>query len=226
MTRPHVQSRRLTAADYSVDAVTAAKALIGAFLCRRLDDGTVLRRRITETEAYCGEEDTACHAHKGRTPRTDVMYSPGGCAYIYLCYGMHEILNIVTGAEGRPEAVLIRGIEGVTGPGRLTKLLQIDRTLNREDLKVSKRLWLESDGAPFKFTAAPRIGIAYASKRDQSRKWRFTLRSNEQTLEVFANPAPPIAPSGRPQRPFSPPHQAASGGTRRRAAASRAAHRE
>ena len=88
--------RRLTTNDYAVDAVTAAKALVGAWLCRRLDDGTVVRRRITETEAYCGEEDTACHAHKGRTARTDVMYSPGGCAYIYLCYGMHEMLNVVT----------------------------------------------------------------------------------------------------------------------------------
>ena len=181
MTLPRAKSRRLTASDYRVDAVTAAKALIGTFLCRRLDDGTVLRRRITETEAYCGEEDTACHAHKGRTPRTDVMYSPGGCAYIYLCYGMHEMLNIVTGVEGRPEAVLIRGIEGASGPGKLTRLLQIDRILNREDLIASKRLWLESDGAVFKFIAAPRIGIAYASKRDQARKWRFTLRSGRQT---------------------------------------------
>ncbi len=192
MTLPRAKSRRLTASDYRVDAVTAAKALIGTFLCRRLDDGTIIRRRITETEAYCGEEDTACHAHKGRTPRTDVMYSPGGCAYIYLCYGMHEMLNVVTGAEGRPEAVLIRGIEGASGPGKLTRLLQIDRTLNREDLIASKRLWLESDGAVFKFTAAPRIGIAYASKRDQSRKWRFTLRSNKPTPNHPA--ASPSAP--------------------------------
>ena len=162
-------------------ATALAAELLGKVLCRRMPDGTVCRRRITETECYFGEEDTACHAHKGRTPRTDVMYSPGGCAYIYLCYGMHEMLNVVTGTEGRPEAVLIRGIEGASGPGKLTKLLQIDRTLNREDLVASRRLWLESDGSSFKFTAAPRIGIAYASKRDQARKWRFALRSSRQT---------------------------------------------
>ncbi len=172
-----MRTRRLDESDYAVDAVTAAKALIGTWLCRRLGDGTVIRRRITETEAYCGEEDTACHAHKGRTARTDVMYAPGGCAYIYLCYGMHEMLNVVTGEEGRPEAVLIRGVEGAAGPGRLTKLLHIDRSLNRENLVASGRLWLESDGTPARFTAAPRIGIGYASKRDQKRKWRFTLSS-------------------------------------------------
>lgn len=167
--------RRLGKDDYAVDAVTAAKALVGAWLCRRLDDGTVVRRRITETEAYCGEEDTACHAHKGRTPRTDVMYSAGGFAYIYLCYGMYEMLNVVTGSEGRPEAVLIRGVEGADGPGRLTKLLDIDRSLNREDLVASNRLWLESDGSRVRYTASPRVGIAYAKVRDQKRKWRFTL---------------------------------------------------
>ena len=170
--------RRLKTNDYAVDAVTVAKALLGAWLCRRLDDGTVVRRRIIETEAYCGEEDTACHAHKGRTPRTDVMYSPGGCAYVYLCYGMHEMLNVVTGPEGRPEAVLIRGVEGAEGPGRLTKALHIDRSLNREDLVSSQRLWIESDGTRPKFTSAPRIGIAYASQRDQKRKWRFTIATN------------------------------------------------
>ena len=167
--------RRLTTNNYAVDAVTAAKALVGAWLCRRLEDGSIVRRRIIETEAYCGEEDTACHAHKGRTARTDVMYSAGGCAYIYLCYGMHEMLNVVTGPEGRPEAVLIRGVEGAEGPGRLTKLLKIDRSLNREDLVASDRLWIESDDLRIKFTASSRIGIGYASKRDQKRKWRFAL---------------------------------------------------
>ena len=155
--------------------MTVAKALLGAWLCRRLEDGTVMRRRITETEAYFGEEDTACHAHKGRTQRTDVMYAPGGCAYIYLCYGMHEMLNVVTGPAGHPEAVLIRGVEGAEGPGRLTKTLAITRALNREDLVVSDRLWIERVNSRAAFTASPRIGIGYASKRDQARKWRFTI---------------------------------------------------
>ena len=168
--------RRLTAEDYAVDAVTGAKALVGAWLCRRLDDGTVIRRRITETEAYCGEEDTACHAHKGRTPRTDVMYSPGGYAYVYLCYGMHDMLNVVTGPADHPEAVLIRGVEGAPGPGRVTKAMRITRALNRENLVDSERLWIERTDAPApRFKATTRVGIGYASKRDQFRKWRFVV---------------------------------------------------
>ena len=171
--------RRLTTKVYAVDAVTAAKALVGAWLCRRLEDGTVIRRRITETEAYCGEEDTDFHAHKGRTARTDVMYASGGCAYIYLCYGMHEMLNVVTGPADHPEAVLVRGVEGAEGPGRLTKALAITRELNREDLVASDRLWIETDGMRVAVAASPRIGIGYASKRDQSRKWRFTAHNRE-----------------------------------------------
>ena len=83
------------------------------------------RLRITETEAYCGEEDTACHAHKGRTKRTEIMYRQAGTLYIYLCYGMHWLMNIVTGEENQPEAVLIRACAEAPGPGRLTKALGI-----------------------------------------------------------------------------------------------------
>ena len=166
--------KRLRKSDYAVDAVTAAKILLGKRLCRRLADGTVLKARIVETEAYCGEGDTACHAHCGKTERNAPMYAAGGIAYIYLCYGMHNLLNVVTGPKDYPEAVLIRGIEEHLGPGRVTKFLRIDRTLNREPLTISTCLWIEDDGTPsLRFKATPRIGIDYATKRDQSRKWRF-----------------------------------------------------
>ena len=169
-------AKRLHKPDYAVDAVTAAKMLLGKRLCRRLADGTVLKARIIETEAYCGEGDTACHAHCGRTERNAPMYEAGGIAYIYLCYGMHNLLNVVTGKKDYPEAVLIRGIEDHIGPGRVTKFLQIDRTLNREPFTASTRLWIEDDDTPLpRFKATPRIGIAYATKRDQNRKWRFVI---------------------------------------------------
>ena len=168
--------KRLKSADYAVDAVRAAKMLLGKWLCRRLEDGRIIKARIVETEAYCGEEDSACHAHCGKTERNAPMYEAGGIAYIYLCYGMHNLLNVVTGARDYPEAVLIRGIEDHIGPGRVTKFLQIDRMLNREPLTVSKRLWIEDDGTPpLRSKATPRIGIAYATKRDQNRKWRFVV---------------------------------------------------
>ena len=168
--------KRLSAADYAVDAVTAAKLLLGKWLCRRLPNGSVLKVRIVETEAYCGEGDTACHAHCGKTERNAPMYEAGGIAYIYLCYGMHNLLNVVTGLKDSPEAVLIRGVEGAVGPGRVTKFLQIDRTLNREPLATSPRLWIEDGGTdPPRFKSTPRIGIAYATKRDQDRKWRYVV---------------------------------------------------
>ena len=81
--------------------------------------------RISETEAYCGESDTACHAHKGRTKRTEVLYAEAGTIYVYLCYGIHWLLNIVTGEENEPEAVLIRACCEAAGPGKLTKALGI-----------------------------------------------------------------------------------------------------
>ena len=170
--------KRFSAADYAVDAVTAAKLLLGKWRWRRLPDGSVLRARIVETEAYCGEKDTACHAHCGKSERIAPMYEAGGIAYIYLCYGMHNLLNVVTGTKDYPEAVLIRGVEGAIGPGRVTKFLQIDRTLNREQLATSRQLWIEDDDTkPPRFKSTPRIGIAYATNREQNRKWRFAAES-------------------------------------------------
>ena len=167
--------RRLTADDYAVDAVTMAKALVGAWLCRRLDDGTAIRRRITETEAYCGEEDTACHTHKGRTQRTEVMYMEAGTIYVYLCYGMHWMLNIVTGEVDAPEAVLIRACVEAPGPGKLTKALGITGNLNRGSI-LGNELWIEDDGFACEVVTDKRVGIGYASQEDQDRLWRFKMK--------------------------------------------------
>ena len=171
--------RRLEAKFFAQPADVAAPGLIGKLLFRRLGQ-KVARLRITETEAYCGESDTACHARRGRTARTAVMYEPGGRAYVYLCYGMHEMLNIVAGPAGSPEAVLIRGVEGHDGPGKLT------RALNRENLIESNRLWLEDDGFSPSLTASPRIGIAYASAEDRARLWRFRVIAASRTFAIRA----------------------------------------
>jgi len=167
-------SRRLSARDYRKDAVTLARYLLGKLLCRKTGR-KILKLRITETEAYYGEEDTACHAHKGKTDRTAIMYEDGGHAYIYLCYGVHWLLNVVSGKKNFPEAVLIRGIEGFNGPGKLTKELLIDKSLNKENLAESGRLWIEDDKKRPAFTETKRIGIGYASEKDKNRLWRFTV---------------------------------------------------
>ena len=166
--------RRFSARDYRKDAVTLAPELLGKLLCRKTGK-QILKLRITETEAYYGEADTACHAHKGRTERTSIMYEDGGRAYIYLCYGVHWLFNVVSGKKDFPEAVLIRGIEGFSGPGKLTKQLRIDKSLNGENLIESERLWIEDDGSRPSFQTSKRIGIDYASEQDKNRLWRFIL---------------------------------------------------
>lgn len=155
-----------------------AKELIGKQLCRRLQKGKILRAAIHETEAYDGFEDRASHARKGVTPRNVVMFGPPAHAYVYLCYGVHWLLNIVTREKGYPAAVLIRGVQGVEGPGRLTKHFQIDSTFNGQLLTRSGDLWLEDDGSatqPEKITATPRIGIHYAGPEWSAVPWRFVV---------------------------------------------------
>ena len=153
-------------------APEAAEELIGKLLVRRFDDGRELRARITETEAYFGEQDTACHARFGRTKRSEVLYHPAGTIYVYLCYGIHWMLNLVTGAADDPQAVLIRGVEGASGPGRVTKYLGVDGGLN--DTMLGTGLRLEDDGyRPSCIRRTGRIGIGYASPEDQARLWRF-----------------------------------------------------
>ena len=165
----------LDRAYFYAPATELAPRLIGKLLCRCVN-GQIQRVRIVETECYFGEEDTACHAHKGRTPRTDVMYGEGGRAYVYLCYGIHHLLNLTTGPEGHPEAVLIRGVEGAIGPGRVTRLLDVDRSLNRCLLHPENGLWVEDDGYRTEVEVSPRIGIGYASAEDQAKLWRFSAK--------------------------------------------------
>ena len=157
-------------------ATLLAKDLIGKILCRKSGE-QIIRKRITETECYFGEEDTACHAHKGRTARTATLYREGGITYVYLCYGIHSLLNVVTGNEDHPEAVLIRGVDGAVGPGRVTKLLAITCRENALPLSPESGIWIEDDGVnPNKIEKLPRVGIDYASKRDRERKWRFLAK--------------------------------------------------
>ncbi len=161
---------------YKLTAPELAPRLIGCFLCRKMPDGRILKLRITETEAYFGEEDTACHAHRGKTPRTEVMYRAGGCAYVYLCYGIHSLLNIVCGDEGHPEAVLIRGVEGANGPGKLTKLMGITREQNGTILLLENGLWIEDREKEFGYMTDKRVGIDYAEPADREREWRFIIK--------------------------------------------------
>lgn len=167
---------RLTKDFFRKDVLEVAPKLIGKVIVHRLADRTELRARITETEAYRGIEDTACHASKGKTERTAVMFGDGGAAYIYLCYGIHNLLNIVTGTTGDPQAALIRCTQEFDGPGKLTKALQIDRSLNKVDVTESDELYIEDDGMNPEIEADKRVGIDYASKEDRDRLWRYKMK--------------------------------------------------
>ncbi len=168
---------KLLSEFYNKPALELAPLLLGKILCRR-HGGEIIRLAITETEAYCGEADTACHAHKGKTPRNRLMYERGGTAYVYLCYGIHHLFNIIASVEGDPQGVLIRGVEGVTGPGRVTKLMKINMSLNGADMTASEEIWLE-DAPPVEYTTAPRVGINYADEKDRNAPWRFTKKRRD-----------------------------------------------
>ncbi len=165
---------RLDRDFYSRDVLEVAPELIGKLLVVVKDDSRH-NYIITEVEAYRGEEDTACHANKGRTARTEIMYNLGGHIYVYLIYGMYWMLNIVTGPKAVPEAALIRGIEGYNGPGRLSRHLGINRSYYGEDLCHSERIWLEDTGNTSNYIVTPRIGIDYAGEPWISKPWRFVL---------------------------------------------------
>lgn len=180
---------------YEQSTLEVARHLLGKRLVRKHPDGTTVGR-IVETEAYIGPEDKACHASRGRTARTEIMFGEAGYAYVYLIYGFHHCLNIVTERIDYPAAVLIRGVEPVkgislmkrrrrtekehnlaSGPGKLCQAFAIDRSLNGADV-CGEFLYLEDGGEPApKILAKPRIGVDYAGGW-KNKPWRFLIRDN------------------------------------------------
>ncbi|WP_269538087.1 DNA-3-methyladenine glycosylase [Cerasicoccus fimbriatus] len=172
------QGRALTPDFFARDTVVVARELLGQYLCRRLPSGEILRWPLTEVEAYDGPEDKACHAHRGKTPRNAVMFGPPGRFYVYLCYGVHWMLNIVTGPEDFPAAVLIRGAGPMSGPGRLTKAMVISKELDAQLVAATSGLWVESADpvAESDIERTPRIGINYAPEPWLSAPYRFVKK--------------------------------------------------
>jgi DNA-3-methyladenine glycosylase len=167
---------RLTRDFYCRDVLEVAPELLGKKLVRKYPDGTLSGYLITETEAYRGGEDQACHASRGRTPRTEVMFHRGGHLYMYFIYGMYWMLNVVTGPEEVPQAVLMRGVREASGPGRLTRALKLDRGFYGEDLVHSGRIWIEEGIQSPPYESTPRIGIDYAGEPWKDLPWRFLLK--------------------------------------------------
>ena len=155
------------------NCLDVARDLVGKILVHETEAG-VLRLRISETEAYWGAEDTACHVSKGRTPRTEVFFADAGTLYVYLCYGMHWMLNIVTGDTEDPQVVLIRACVEAPGPGKLTKKLCITGSLNKGSI-LDGPLWIEDDGFRCAVLTDKRVGIGYAAQEDQDKPWRFKI---------------------------------------------------
>lgn len=159
------------------DALEVAPDLVGKIIVCRLEDGTELRERISETEAYCGEEDKGCHASKGRTKRTELLYGESGVIYVYLCYGMHWLMNVITGEKEQPQGVLIRAGVNRNGPAKLTKYLGVDGSFNGQPIDGNTRIWIEDDGFRPKIRTAPRVGIDYAGDYWKNIEWRFIMDS-------------------------------------------------
>jgi DNA-3-methyladenine glycosylase len=191
-------SKQLQRDFFNRDTINVARDLLGTQLVR-LENGQRLAGVIIETEAYRGEEDLACHARSGMTPRTEVMYGPPGHAYVYLNYGIHWLLNFVTEAKGKPAAVLIRGLEPTegleviarrrdgrprpewtNGPAKLTQALSIDKRFSKADHCVpDAQLFVEAgERVPDRdVITGPRVGIDSVPEPWRSIPWRFKLKS-------------------------------------------------
>ena len=171
----------LDQAFYARPALVVARELLGKYLVRS-ESGKKIAAQIHETEAYVGPHDLACHAAKGHTPRTAVMFGPAGKWYVYFIYGIHWMLNVVTETEGFPAAVLLRGAGQWNGPARLTKALDIDRRLNGAAAIRATGLWIEDHGEAIgrsRVRRTPRIGVDYAGPW-AAKPYRFLLAPGRQ----------------------------------------------
>jgi len=166
--------KRLTASFFHRDVLEVAPQLLGKTIVRKFDTGETKQYLITETEAYRGEEDLACHASKGRTSRTEIMYQPGGYVYVYLIYGMYWLLNFTTNPNSFPAAVLIRGVENFSGPGRVGRELQLNQTFYGENLVESERIWVVDNNFNPPVEVSKRIGVNYSGPW-ANLLWRFTI---------------------------------------------------
>lgn len=163
---------------YHRPCLEVARDLVGKVLVHQ---GKQLR--ISETEAYCGESDTACHASRGRTKRNEVLYADAGTVYVYLCYGIHWLLNVITGDVDDPQGVLIRACVDAQGPGKLTKALGITGQQNRDNAVTSADIWIGDDGFRCAVETDKRVGIGYASQEDQDRMWRFKMKMEKNGID-------------------------------------------
>ncbi len=160
---------------FKTDTITLAKKLIGKWIETKID-GEVVRAQISETEAYLGVEDSACHSYRGRrTLRNEPMWQEAGTIYVYLCYGMHFLFNIVSMGKDQPEAVLIRALVGHDGPAKTTKFLKINKSLNGQSIINNPNICLLDDAKEYSFTEQKRVGIDYALDKDRNAKLRYVL---------------------------------------------------
>ena len=191
-------SKILTAKFFERPVLIVARGLLGKYLVRRYPStgsgqvrGKTIRAMITEVEAYDGPRDKACHASRGVTPRNKIMFGSAGHWYVYFTYGMHWMLNVVTGKEGYPAAVLIRGVAAntdergftqINGPARVTKFFKIDKKFNSKSAGRRSGLWMEDGGVKSaswrkKIKRSPRIGVNYAGPVWSKKLYRFYLKA-------------------------------------------------
>lgn len=165
--------------------INEAKALLGKRLVRKVGK-KIIALPITEVEVYAGFKDKASHAHRGLTKRNFPMFGPADHWYIYFIYGNYWMLNIVTGPKNYPAAILIRGVKGINGPGKLTKFFKIDKRFNNKPANKKTGLWIADNGSPPSLKlrkdavlAGPRIGVAYAGPVWSKKPWRFYIKSEK-----------------------------------------------